>query len=37
VKGALLRHLNELDTRSIEEVLKQRAVRLRGFGVYSEV
>jgi acetyl-CoA carboxylase carboxyl transferase subunit alpha len=37
VKGALLRHLNELDTRSIDEVLKQRAARLRGFGVYSEV
>jgi acetyl-CoA carboxylase carboxyl transferase subunit alpha len=37
VKAALLRHLNELDTRSIDEVLKQRAARLRGFGVYSEV
>jgi acetyl-CoA carboxylase carboxyl transferase subunit alpha len=37
VKDALLRHLSELDTRSIDEVLKQRGVRLRGFGVYTEV
>jgi acetyl-CoA carboxylase carboxyl transferase subunit alpha len=37
LKTALLRNLNELDSRSIDEVLKQRAVRLRGFGVYSEV
>jgi len=37
LKDGLLRHLAELDTRSIDEVLKQRAARLRGFGVYSEV
>jgi acetyl-CoA carboxylase carboxyl transferase subunit alpha len=37
VKAALLRHLNELTSRPIDEVLKQRATRLRGFGVYSEV
>jgi len=37
VKTSLLRHLSELDTRSIDEVLKQRAVRLRGFGVFTEV
>jgi acetyl-CoA carboxylase carboxyl transferase subunit alpha len=37
IKAALQRHLSELDTRSVEEVLRQRSVRLRGFGVYSEV
>jgi acetyl-CoA carboxylase carboxyl transferase subunit alpha len=37
VKDALLRHLSELDTRSVDEVLKQRSVRLRGFGVFTEV
>jgi acetyl-CoA carboxylase carboxyl transferase subunit alpha len=37
VKSTLLRHLSELTTKSVDEVLKQRAVRLRGFGVYSEV
>lgn len=37
VKAALLRHLGELDALSIDDILKQRAARLRGFGVYSEV
>jgi acetyl-CoA carboxylase carboxyl transferase subunit alpha len=37
VKAALLRHLDELTARSMDEILKQRATRLRGFGVYSEV
>jgi acetyl-CoA carboxylase carboxyl transferase subunit alpha len=37
VKSMLLRHLGELDALSIDEILKQRAARLRGFGVYSEV
>jgi acetyl-CoA carboxylase carboxyl transferase subunit alpha len=37
IKGALQRHLAELDTRSVDEVLRQRSVRIRGFGQYLEV
>lgn len=36
VKTALLRHLNALTSKTIDEVLKQRAARLRSFGVFSE-
>lgn len=37
VKDAILRHMSELDTRSADELLSQRSVRLRGFGIYNEV
>ncbi len=37
LKASLLRHLADLDARSIETVVQQRLERLRGFGVYSEV
>src|SRR5690606_510858 len=36
VKDALLRRLDELQTRPLEELLKLRAERLRGYGVYSD-
>ncbi|HLS81415.1 MAG TPA: acetyl-CoA carboxylase carboxyltransferase subunit alpha [Steroidobacter sp.] len=36
VKAALLRRLDELQTRPLEELLKLRAERLRGYGVYSD-
>jgi acetyl-CoA carboxylase carboxyl transferase subunit alpha len=36
VKEALLRRLNELQTLPLEQVLKARHERLRGYGVYSE-
>jgi acetyl-CoA carboxylase carboxyl transferase subunit alpha len=36
VKEALLRHLNELQTKPVEQVLKTREQRLRNYGVYSE-
>jgi len=36
LKAALLRHLSELDAHSVDAVVKQRADRLRAFGVFSE-
>jgi acetyl-CoA carboxylase carboxyl transferase subunit alpha len=36
VKDALLRHLGELQTLSIEQVVAKRQERLRNYGVYSE-
>jgi acetyl-CoA carboxylase carboxyl transferase subunit alpha len=36
VKDALLRHLNDLQSTSLEELMKNREQRLRGYGVYSE-
>jgi acetyl-CoA carboxylase carboxyl transferase subunit alpha len=36
VKEALLRRLGELQTLPIEQVIKARQERLRGYGVYSE-
>jgi acetyl-CoA carboxylase carboxyl transferase subunit alpha len=36
VKEALLRHLNELQARPLEQLMKSREERLRGYGVYSE-
>jgi acetyl-CoA carboxylase carboxyl transferase subunit alpha len=36
VREALLRHLNELQTLSVEELLANRHKRLRGYGVYNE-
>jgi acetyl-CoA carboxylase carboxyl transferase subunit alpha len=36
LQAALLRHLAELQSRPIEQVLKSREQRLRGYGVYSE-
>ena len=36
LKGALLRHLDDLGSRSIEEVLEMRRRRIRSYGVYSE-
>ena len=36
LKGALLRQLQDLQARSIDDVVKQRNERLRGFGAYSE-
>ncbi|HYM34599.1 MAG TPA: carboxyl transferase domain-containing protein, partial [Steroidobacteraceae bacterium] len=37
LKTALLRHLGELQARSLESVLKQRAERIRSFGVFNEI
>jgi len=37
LKAALQRHLKELDSRPIEQVLEARAARIKSFGVYSEV
>jgi acetyl-CoA carboxylase carboxyl transferase subunit alpha len=37
LKSAVLRHLADLDARGVETVVKQRAERIRGFGVFSEV
>jgi acetyl-CoA carboxylase carboxyl transferase subunit alpha len=36
VRDALLRHLNDLESQPIEQVLETRARRLRGYGVYRE-
>ena len=36
LQGALLRHLAELQSRPLEQLLKSREQRLRGYGVYSE-
>jgi acetyl-CoA carboxylase carboxyl transferase subunit alpha len=36
LKEALLRHLQELQANSIDELLDVRHKRLRGYGVYSE-
>jgi len=36
VKDALLRHLGELQTLPIEQVVAKRQERLRNYGVYSE-
>lgn len=37
LKAALLRHLGELDTRSVDTIVKERTDRLRHFGVFSEI
>ena len=34
-KEALLRHLNELQTKPLEQLMTARDQRLRGYGVYS--
>jgi acetyl-CoA carboxylase carboxyl transferase subunit alpha len=36
LKAALLRHLAELQSRSLEQLLQVRQARLRGYGVYSD-
>jgi acetyl-CoA carboxylase carboxyl transferase subunit alpha len=36
VKDVLLRHLNELQADPIEQLMRNREQRLRGYGVYSE-
>jgi acetyl-CoA carboxylase carboxyl transferase subunit alpha len=36
VKDALLRHLADLQSTSLEQLIKNREQRLRGYGVYSE-
>ncbi|MFO7305275.1 MAG: acetyl-CoA carboxylase carboxyltransferase subunit alpha [Gammaproteobacteria bacterium] len=36
VREALLRHLKELQSQPIEQILSRRAERLRNYGVYSE-
>lgn len=36
LKEALLRHLNELQILPVEQLMKTREQRLRGYGVYSE-
>jgi acetyl-CoA carboxylase carboxyl transferase subunit alpha len=36
VREALLRHLNELQAQSVEQLIETRHKRLRGYGVYSE-
>jgi acetyl-CoA carboxylase alpha subunit len=35
LKEALLRHLNELQARPLEQLMTSRDQRLRGYGVYS--
>src|SRR5688572_31909490 len=35
LKDALLRHLNELQAKPLEQLMKAREQRLRGYGVYS--
>jgi acetyl-CoA carboxylase carboxyl transferase subunit alpha len=35
LKDALLRHLNELQAKPLEQLMKTREQRLRGYGVYS--
>jgi len=37
LKSALLRHLADLQKHSPAEIVKMRATRLRGFGVYNEM
>jgi acetyl-CoA carboxylase carboxyl transferase subunit alpha len=36
LKEALLRHLNELQAKSLEQLMSSREQRLRGYGVYSD-
>ena len=36
LKDALLRHLGDLEARSLEQLMTMRAERLRGYGVYNE-
>ncbi len=36
VKDAVLRHLSELQSRPLEQLMKSREERLRGYGVYSD-
>jgi acetyl-CoA carboxylase carboxyl transferase subunit alpha len=36
VKEAVLRHLNELQARPLEQLMESREERLRGYGVYSD-
>jgi acetyl-CoA carboxylase carboxyl transferase subunit alpha len=36
VKDALLRHLNELQAKPLDQLMKSRELRLRNYGVYSE-
>jgi acetyl-CoA carboxylase carboxyl transferase subunit alpha len=36
VKAAIQRHLAELESQSVEDMLATRSARLRGYGVYSE-
>jgi acetyl-CoA carboxylase carboxyl transferase subunit alpha len=36
VKDAVLRHLSELQARPLEQLMKSREERLRGYGVYSD-
>ncbi len=36
LKAALLRHLKELESRPIEDIVDARAARLKSFGVFSE-
>jgi acetyl-CoA carboxylase carboxyl transferase subunit alpha len=36
VKAAIQRHLAELESQSVEDMLAARSARLRGYGVYSE-
>ena len=35
LKDAVLRHLNELQAKPLEQLMKAREQRLRGYGVYS--
>jgi acetyl-CoA carboxylase alpha subunit len=35
LKDALLRHLNDLQSKSLEQLMKSREQRLRNYGVYS--
>ena len=35
LKDALLRHLNDLQAKPLEQLMKAREQRLRGYGVYS--
>jgi acetyl-CoA carboxylase alpha subunit len=36
LKEAVIRHLDELETLSKEELLARRAAKIAGFGVFSE-
>jgi acetyl-CoA carboxylase carboxyl transferase subunit alpha len=36
VRDSILRHLHDLQSKSIDQVMNARAQRLRGYGVYSE-
>jgi acetyl-CoA carboxylase carboxyl transferase subunit alpha len=35
LKDALLRHLNDLQSKPLEQMMMAREQRLRGYGVYS--